>query len=113
MKSLLKLLIAAFLVGSFAVSTANADDADKGQRYYLKIFKPETGFNGTKFAAMHTQAEWEKLFADNGKEFIAEWSEKYPSLKDFLNSDKFQKVLPSLKAFAVKYASDSGNVPSC
>lgn len=112
MKGLLKLLMAAFLMGSFVVSTASAD-TDKGQRYYLKIFKPVTGFNGTKFAAMHTQAEWEKIFADNGKEFIATWSEKYPDLSDFLHSDKFQKVLPHIKDFAVKYASDSGNVPSC
>lgn len=112
MKSLLKLLMASLLLGAFAVSTASAD-ADKGQRYYLKIFKPQTGFNGTKFAAMHTQAEWEKLFADNGKEFIAEWGEQYPKLKPFLESDKFQQILPDIKDFAVKYASDSGNVPSC
>jgi hypothetical protein len=112
MKSLLKLLMASLLLGAFAVSTASAD-ADKGQRYYLKIFKPQTGFNGTKFAAMHTQAEWEDMFADNGKKFIAEWSEEYPKLKPFLQSDKFQMILPDIKDFAVKYASDSGNVPSC
>lgn len=112
MKSLFKVVLATLLLGAVAVTTASAD-ADKGQRYYLKVFKPETGFNGTKFAAMHTQAEWEALFADNGKKFIEEWSAKYPGLAPFLQSDKFQAILPDIKDFAIKYANDSGNVPSC
>lgn len=113
MKSLFKLLMATLLLGAFAVSTASAD-ADKGQRYYLKIFKPQTGFNGTKFAAMHSQAEWEEQFANGGEIFIEEWSEEYPKLAPMLQGDKFKEgIMPHIKDFAIKYANDSGNVPSC
>lgn len=112
MKSLIRVVLATLLLGAVAVTTASAD-ADKGQRYYLKVFKPVTGFDGARFAAMHSQAEWEALFADNGKKFIEEWSAKYPDLKNFLESDKFQRILPDIRDFAVKYANDSGNIPSC
>lgn len=113
MKSLALKLIAALAVVGLAFSTASAD-AVKGQKYYLKTMKPKLGYNGTKFAAKHTQAEWEALFADNGKGFIEEFSKEQPSLKDFMNSDKFkEKIMPHIKDFAIKYASDSGNVPSC
>ncbi len=113
MTRLFKLVAASLLLASVFATTASADAA-KGQKYYLKTMKKFTGFNGTKFAAMHTQAEWEKLFADGGAGFIAEFSEKFPDAKDFFNSDNFkEKIMPHIKDFAIMYASDSGNVPSC
>ncbi len=113
MNKFVKLVAASFLALGLLSSAAMAD-ADKGQKYYLKIFKDKTGFNGTKFAAMHTQAEWEELFANDGAGFIKEFSEAYPALKAYLEGDQFkEKVMEHIKDFAIKYASDSGNVPSC
>ena len=112
MKRLVTLVLAVMLGLSMAVSTASADPA-KGQKYYLKFMKKATGVNGAKFAAEHTQAEWKALFDGDGSAFIKEYSAKYPDAAEFLNGDKFKKFMPHIKDFAVEYASDSGNVPSC
>lgn len=113
MKSLALKIFAALAIVSMAFSTLSAD-AVKGQKYYLKTMKPKLGYNGTKFAAKHTQAEWEALFANDGAGFIAEFSKESPKLEKFLNSDKFkEKIMPHIKDFAIMYANDSGNVPSC
>ena len=110
---LLKLVFAGFVALSFMSSVAMADPV-KGQKYYLKTMSKQTGLKGDKFAALHTQAEWEKLFADEGAGFVKEMSEKFPALADFFNSDNFKtKILPELKDFCMHFASDSGNVPSC
>jgi hypothetical protein len=112
MKKLLALLVTAFfMVGMFSTS-ALADPA-KGQKYYLKFMKKATGVNGAKFATQHTQAEWKTLFDGDAAAFIKEYSAKYPGAADFLNGDKFQKFMPHIRDFAIEYASDSGNVPSC
>lgn len=111
MKKLFKLLLASMMVAGLAVSTASADPV-KGQKYFLKLFKPHLGYNGTKFAALHTQAEWEDIFANDGAKFKEEFGVN-DSLKSFMSGDKWPKVMPHIKDFAVKYASDSGNVPSC
>ena len=112
MKRLVTLVLAVMLGLGMAVSTASADAA-KGQKIYLKFLKKDTGVNGAKFAQQHTQAEWEKLFAGDGSEFIKVYSEKYPNAKKFLEGKKFKKFMGDIKDFAIKYASDSGNVPSC
>lgn len=110
---LLKLALAGFVALSFMSSAALADPV-KGQKYYLKTMSKKTGIKGDKFAAMHTQAEWEKLFAGDGEAFIKEMSAKFPELAEFLNSDNFKsKIMPDLKDFCIHYASDSGNVPAC
>jgi hypothetical protein len=113
MKKLLAMLIAAFMMVGMMSSSAFADAA-KGQKYYLKFLKKKSGINGAKFAVQHTQAEWKALFENDGEKFIAEYSSKYPKLKDFFNSDKFKKkYMKHIRDFAIEYASDSGNVPSC
>lgn len=112
MKRLVTFVLAVMLGLSMAVSTASADPA-KGQKYYLKFMKKTTGLNGAKFAAQHTQAEWKTLFEGDAAAFIKEYSAAYPDAAEFLNSDKFQKFMPHIKDFAIEYANDSGNVPSC
>jgi hypothetical protein len=113
MKKLVTLLLTAFITLGFVASTASAD-AGKGQKLYLKKLKKHFGYNGVKFCAQHTQDEWEELFANDAAGFIKAYGDKHPSAQKFLNSDKFKtKLAPHIKDFAIEYASDSGNVPSC
>ena len=112
MKKVIGLLVSAFFVLGL-MSTSALADAAKGQKYYLKYMKDASGLNGAKFATQHTQAEWKALFDGKGEKFVAEYSKKYPGLEGFLKGDKFEKFMPDIKDFAVEFASDSGNVPSC
>jgi len=103
-------LTATLLLGGTSVFA----DAAMGQKYYLKTMKPKTGYNGTKFAGLHTQEEWRKLFSNDGAGFIEEFSKKHPELEGFLKSEKFKgKIMEHIRDFAIEYAKDSGNVPSC
>lgn len=97
------------LLGLF-VTHANAD-VKMGQKAYLKECKRCHG-NGTKGAAMKTQAEWEAAFADNAKLFRA-WHKDDVKAMKLINSEKFEKSAPHLKDFLYYYGADSGNVPSC
>jgi hypothetical protein len=112
MKKLVTLLLTAFITMGVVATTASADVA-KGQKLYLKFMKKHFGYNGVKFCAQHTQDEWEELFENNAAGFIEKYSGKHPNAKNFLNGAKFQKFAPHIKDFAIEYASDSGNVPSC
>lgn len=113
MGKLTNMLLAGTIALTALTSSAFAD-ATKGQKLYLKKMKPATGYNGTKFASLHSQDEWEELFEENGAGFIAEFSKKHPKLEKLLNGDKFKnKYMPHIKDFAYKYANDSGEVPSC
>ncbi|MGD9971411.1 MAG: hypothetical protein AB7S65_13300 [Sulfuricurvum sp.] len=108
MKKLLMMLASAALIASMAQA-----DAKTGQKVYLKTFKSKFGMNGTKFAAEHTVAEWEDLFADNAKGFIKEYGERFPAAAPILNNPEIKDKLKDLGDFAIEYGSDSGNVPSC
>ncbi len=66
-KFTLLFLSAVVAVGMMA-TTASAD-VKKGQKAYLKTCKNCHG-NGTKGAAMHTQDEWDELFANNATSII-------------------------------------------
>lgn len=89
-------------------------DAGKGKRYYMKNFKQKfNNLSGADFVQLHTQAEWEALFADGAKGFIAEFSRKYPKQAAYLSDPKLGEKLRHLGDFAVTYASDSGQLPSC
>lgn len=105
MTNITKLAVAA-LLGFTMFSTSAFADAAKGQKIYLKKMKAPCGFNGSKFAQSHTQKEWEDIY-ENGKleeqinklcPNIQKWNKKW-------DNDLFD--------FAHKYASDSGNIPSC
>ena len=69
--------------------------------------------NGLAFVQLHTQAEWRALFEDEGKGFIIEFSKKYPKHEKYLNNPKTWQKLQHVGDFAIEYASDSGNTPSC
>ena len=84
-----------------------------GQKYYLKFMSPSTEMKGNKFAIIHTMAEWEELFEGDGEKFAAEFTEKYPDLKEFFEGEIWPKVRNDIKDFCIEFAADSGKVPSC
>ena len=103
-------LVKSLLVGILAlgvVSTSLYADANKGKKLYAKKLKKACGFNGAKFAAKHTVDEWEEIGVDGMKDEIKKICPSAPAkaLKD--------KFMQHYFDFAVEYASDSGNVPSC
>ena len=105
MNTMTKLAVAALLGMTLLSSTATAD-VKKGQKIFLKKFKAPCGFNGAKFARLHTQDEWEAIqeagkFADESKKLC-------PKLKKVK-----AKYIPDVYDFVYEYAKDSGNVPSC
>ncbi|MDO9207539.1 MAG: cytochrome C [Sulfuricurvum sp.] len=101
-------LAAVVAVGMMSAS-ASADEK-KGQKAYLKTCKNCHG-NGTKGAAMHTQDEWDDLFANGGAKIIkAHANDKSAA---YFNGDGFKGQAQDLRDFLFQYGSDSGNVPSC
>lgn len=108
MKKLIMLLAAAALTATMAQA-----DAKAGQKVYLKTFKAKFGMNGTKFAAEHTVAEWEELFANDGNGFIKEYGARFPAAVPMLTNPAMKEKLQDIGDFAKEYGSDSGNVPSC
>jgi hypothetical protein len=105
MKKLLTMVTAGFLALGLMATTASADAA-KGQKIYSKKLKSACGFNGAKFAAKHSQDEWEEIY-EEGKfgDEIKKLCPKAPNLK--------KSYLKHLYDFAYEYANDSGNVPAC
>ena len=105
-----KIILTAF---SLMLAFNASADVDKGQKYYLKYLRPHFEYNGQDFAAQHLKVEWKRLFKKDSARFIKEYSKKHPESKEFLESDKFQKIAPDVKDFAMKYAADSGELASC
>ncbi|MEA3419366.1 MAG: cytochrome C, partial [Campylobacterota bacterium] len=98
--------VAALFAVAMLGTTASADVA-KGQKLYSKKLKGACGVTGAKFAAKHTQDQWEEIkeagkFGDEVKKICPKMEKSY--------KDKWSK---DLYDFAYEYASDSGNVPSC
>jgi len=85
-------------------------DVNKGQKAYLKECKKCHG-NGTKGAAMKSQAEWEELFENDGQ--LIKDKHKADKSSTWFNGEKFKDLAPHLKDFLYEYGNDSGNVPSC
>jgi len=105
MNKIVKIALGATLLLALGATTANAD-AGKGQKLYSKKLKKACGMNGAKMAAKHTQDEWEAKkdsLADEIKTIC-------PKVKDKALKDKYLKHYYD---FFYKFASDSGNVPSC
>ncbi len=109
---LMKSFVLAMMVLFLGANVAYADAA-KGQKVYLKKFKSKLELNGAKFAALHSQDEWEALFENDAAGFIKEFSEKHPDAAPFLSKPKTLKKIMLIKDFCIEYANDSGNVPSC
>jgi DNA-binding ferritin-like protein len=109
---MIKNLILVMMLAFLGASTLQADVA-KGQKVYLKKFKSQFDLNGAKFAALHSQGEWEELFKDNAAGFIKEFSERFPGAAAYLSNPKTLDKIILIKDFVIEYANDSGNVPSC
>lgn len=106
MTKLLKLAIASALVMGVGASTLSADAA-KGQKIYSKFLKGPCDMTGAKFAAKHSQDEWDAV---KGAKFEAEVIKICPKVKPgLLNASQLENIFDFSKA----YANDSGNVPSC
>ncbi len=104
----MKLLKLVF-VGALALgisSTGALANADKGQKLFAKNLKEECGATGAKIAAKHTQAQWEKI--GNGAGLEAEIKKLCPKAEPVKAN-----FLEHYYDFFYKFASDSGNVPSC
>lgn len=102
--------LAVLAVFGLLVPSAQAD-VKKGQKAYMKTCKKCHG-NGTKGAALKTQAEWKAAFENDAKIFKS-WHKGDPKADKFVHSKKFKKLAPHLKDFLYQYGSDSGNIPSC
>lgn len=107
MRKLVKIALAAALVLGVASTTASAD-AVKGQKLFSKKMKKACGITGAKFAAKHSQDEWEAIKED-GK-FEEEIMKICPKIKQGYIKQKWQGHIYD---FSYEYANDSGNVPSC
>jgi hypothetical protein len=106
MKTLSKILLAGAVVLSLGTTSAFAGNAVKGQKLFIKKYKESCGLNGAEMAGKHTQDEWESI-KDEGK-IAEEMKTICPNIKEVK-----EKFVPHLYEFYYKYASDSGNVPSC
>jgi mono/diheme cytochrome c family protein len=105
----ISLLFTGFIAVSVMTTVASAD-IKKGQKGYLKSCKACHG-SGTKGASMHTQEEWNDLFANDGAEIIKKHATT--PAKPFFDSDGFKNQSKDIRNFLFEYGSDSGNVPTC
>lgn len=113
MKNLMFVVLSLLMVSSFVAPSAHAD-AEKGKKYYIKYLKgPFGNLKGADFTTKRVKAEWKAYFRKDARKFIKKYGKKYPEAKKFLQSDTFQKIAPHVKDFCIKYAQDSGAVPSC
>ncbi len=99
-------LAIATLLGLAVLSTSASADVKKGQKIFLKKLKAPCGFNGAKFARLHTQDEWEAI--KGAGKFKAETLRICPKAKKMK-----EKYVPDVYDFVYEYAKDSGRVPSC
>lgn len=104
---LLKIIMVGALALGIATSSLSAD-AVKGQKLFSKLLKQPCGMTGAKFAAKHSQAEWKEL-KESGN-FEAEIIKICPNVKA---GDIKESLQDHISDFAIEFANDSGNVPSC
>ncbi len=107
MTKLLKIVLASSLALGIATTAVSADPV-KGQKLFSKKMKKACGITGAKFAAKHSQDEWQSIM-ESGK-FEAEIMTICPKLKEGSIKESWQKHIFD---FSYEYANDSGNVPSC
>lgn len=107
MTRLLKIAMASALLLTLAGTTASADVV-KGQKLFSKKLKKACGMTGAKFAAQHSQDEWQAI-KESGK-FEEEIMKICPSVEKGKVKEKWQNHIYD---FSYEYANDSGNVPSC
>ena len=105
-----KILVASLALGAMLCTTGAFASVEKGQKLYLKACKSCHG-NGTKGAAMKTQAGWDKAFANDAKALVDAHA-KDPKAKPYFDG-AFKGHMNDIHDFLKEYGSDSGNVPSC
>lgn len=105
--STMVLIVSALLTLGSASAFA---DIIKGQKWYTKNCKECHG-NGTKGASMHTQDEWDSLFANDSKAIILKHSGT--KAEPFFKGEEFKERSKHIRDFLFEYGSDSGNVPAC
>lgn len=106
------LIFFTLFINSFAQSYENGN-YDKGLTYYKFLFRNELRYSGVVFTHKYTASQWEKLFENNAKKFKQEFSGISSTLDSLLQSEKFERIAPDLKAFTIYYAKDSGYSPQC
>lgn len=109
MNKLLKTILSSTIVLSLTSNAAFAGNAVKGQKLMIKKLKEPCGMDGAKMSGSHTQDEWEAIM-DEGK--LAQEIQKICGGKAPDSALK-EKFMDHYYEFFYKYASDSGNVPSC
>ncbi len=107
MSKLLKIVLASSLALGVVATTSSADVV-KGQKLFSKLLKGPCDMTGAKFAAMHSQDEWETI--KNEGKFEAEVIKICPKVKEGFLKESIQEHIYD---FSYEYANDSGNVPSC
>jgi Spy/CpxP family protein refolding chaperone len=105
MKKTAKIILASALALGFMTTTASADVA-KGQKLFSKKLKKGCGMSGAKFAAQHSQDEWESIMEKG--QMADEIKKLCPGVKEVK-----EKYIEHFYDFSYEYANDSGNVPSC
>jgi len=88
-------------------------EVHKGQTYYYYLLKDHLGYDGSVFAKKHTDKQWLKLFDNNAQGLKKYLLSQNESLHAFLQSKKFNKISPHLKAFVIQFASNKKNIPQC
>lgn len=107
-----KLFCITVLLFSF-LNANNQNSVNKGLTYYKYILKPLLGYDGLVFTKKYTQKEWETLFENDAKEFIALFGKESQEVNTFLHTPKFKSIANDVKSFAVYYAKDSTVSPHC
>jgi hypothetical protein len=105
-----KVFIVFFGLAFFVVSSDAA--VYKGQKEFLKkCSRCHTG--GQNYVASHTVKEWEKIFANDGKDLAALHLKNKKAKKSwkYFKGTKYPKKVKHLRQFFMEYAKDSGNVP--
>jgi len=108
-----KLLISVAIFFNMAFAQYENGSHDKGLTYYKYLFKDELGYLGSEFTAKYTSKEWEKLFSNKAQGFKEVFLGKSKKLDRLLQSEKFDRIAPHIKAFAIYYSKDSGYSPHC
>ena len=109
MKKLLKFMLAGAIVLGLSSTVVFAGNAAKGQKLISKKLKRSCGLKGAQMAGKHTQDEWESIYK-SGK--LSQEIQNICGGKAPAKALK-EKFMEHYYEFFYKYASDSGNVPSC
>ncbi|MCK4441292.1 MAG: cytochrome C [Sulfurovaceae bacterium] len=93
------------LFGLTMTTPISSADVIKGEKIYLKKLKRVCGISGGRFAAKHTQEEWDNIYKDR------KLNEEISKICHGIKIE--ERLIPDIYDFVKEYANDSGNVPSC